>query len=82
MVSNTGFISTLGSSPTAPIDDATDSIHSAIIMSLNAASGENRAISGFGVAQGTTTDNSVPYTHYVVDAGNSFEKHPVFDGRD
>ena len=69
MVGNTGFISTLGSSPTAPIDDATDSIHSAIIMSLNAASGENRAISGFGVAQGTTADNSVDYTHYVVDAG-------------
>ncbi len=65
MVTNTGNISTLGASPTAQIDDATDSIHSAIIMYLNAASGENRAISGFNITQGTTNS----HTHYAVTAG-------------
>ena len=65
MVTNTGNISTLGASPTAQIDDATDSIHSAIIMYLNAASGENRAISGFNITQGTTSS----HTHYAVTAG-------------
>ena len=66
MVDNTGFISTLGANPTAQIDDATDAIHSSIIMSLNAATGENRPIEGFNITQGVTSS----HTHYVITAGD------------
>tara|TARA_Y100000589_G_scaffold165393_1_gene157268 strand:- start:12268 stop:16899 length:4632 start_codon:yes stop_codon:yes gene_type:complete len=64
-IENTGFISTLAADPQDPIDDATDSIHSAIILSLSAATGENRPISGFDIQQiGTGT-----HTRYDVTAG-------------
>ena len=66
MVDNTGFISTLGANPTAQIDDATDAIHSSIIMSLNAATGENRPIEGFNITQSTSSS----HTSYVVTAGD------------
>jgi len=66
MVDNTGFISTLGATPTAQIDDATDAIHSSIIMSLNAATGENRPIEGFNITQSTSSS----HTSYVVTAGD------------
>jgi len=66
MATNLGNISNLLSTPTAQIDDGNDAIHSAIIMYLNAASGENRAISGFDITQGTTSS----HTHYAVTAGS------------
>ena len=66
MVDNTGFISTLGVTPTAQIDDATDAIHSSIIMSLNAATGENRPIEGFNIVQATSSS----HTSYAVTAGD------------
>ena len=66
MATNTGNISNLLSTPTAQIDDGNDAIHSAIIMYLNAASGENRAISGFDISQYNT---SLTHTRYDVGAG-------------
>jgi hypothetical protein len=64
-IENTGFISTLAADPQDPIDDATDSIHSAIILSLSAATGENRPISGFDIEQTATGT----HTRYDVTAG-------------
>jgi len=64
-IENTGFISTLAEDPQDPIDDATDSIHSAIILSLSAATGENRPISGFDIEQTATGT----HTRYDVTAG-------------
>jgi len=66
MTTNPGIISTLASNPsTTQLKDGTDNIHSGIIKALHAASGENRAISGFGLTQGTTSSR----THFQVAAG-------------
>jgi len=64
---NSGFISTFSSSGTNSVrlTDETDSIHSAIIASLNIATGENRVISGFTITQGSTGG----YTTYAVSTG-------------
>ena len=65
MVTNTGFISTLAQNPTTELTDNSDNIHSGLIKTLNASMGENRAISGFNITQGT----SGGYTSYVVTSG-------------
>ena len=66
MVDNPGFITTLSNVSTlTPIDDGVDSIHSGIVLAINAATGENRAIDGFNITQ----DGSGTYTKYVVTAG-------------
>ena len=74
MATNTGNISNLLSTPTAQIDDGNDAIHSAIIMYLNAASGENRAISGFDISQYNT---SLTHTRYDVGAGKVLRNESV-----
>ena len=56
MSSNPGIISTLSSNPTGvQLVDGTDNIHSGIIKALHAATGENRAISGFNLTQTTSS---------------------------
>ena len=56
MSSNPGIISTLSSNPTnVQLVDGTDNIHSGIIKALHAATGENRAISGFNLTQTTSS---------------------------
>ena len=66
MVDNPGFITTLSNVSTlTPIDDGVDSIHSGVILAINAATGENRAIDGFNITQ----IGSGTYTQYNVTAG-------------
>ena len=64
---NSGFISTFSASAnnTLRLKDEVDGIHSAIISTLNAATGENRAISGFTITQGSAGG----YTTYAVTTG-------------
>jgi hypothetical protein len=47
------------------LKDGTDNIHSGIIKALQTATGENRALSGFGLTQGTTSST----THFQVASG-------------
>ena len=62
MSTNPGLITTMGTNPSAldtgQLKDGVDNIHSGIIKSLQIATGENRALSGFGLTQvdgGSTT---------------------------
>jgi len=76
MVTNTGILSTMATTPTAQIDDGNDAIHSGILMALNAASGENRAVDGFDIEQGVTSS----HTHYVVTSTGS-ASHVLRNGK-
>ena len=66
MSTNPGLITTMGTNPSAldtgQLKDGVDNIHSGIIKSLQIATGENRALSGFGLTQvdgGSTTSFQV-----------------------
>jgi len=63
---NPNFISTLSTSPSSRIIDGTDNIHSAIIDTLNIASGGNRVVRGFDITLG----NSGTYTSYTLGSNN------------
>ena len=66
---NPGLITTVSTSlsslDSAQLKDGVDNIHSGIIKSLQIATGENRALSGFGLTQGTTSST----THFQVATG-------------
>ena len=69
MSTNPGLITTMAANPSTlssdQLKDGTDNIHSGIIKALQTATGENRALSGFGLTQGTTSST----THFQVASG-------------
>ena len=69
MSTNPGLITTMAANPSTlssdQLKDGTDYIHSGIIKALQTATGENRALSGFGLTQGTTSST----THFQVASG-------------
>ena len=69
MSTNPGLITTMATNPSTlssdQLKDGTDNIHSGIIKALQTATGENRALSGFGLTQGTTSST----THFQVASG-------------
>ena len=65
---NPNFISTLDVAPSSRLIDGTDNIHSGIINALNVASGGNRVVTGFDIAQ---SDGGL-YTKYTLNGGNHY----------
>jgi len=65
---NPNFISTLSTSPTLRLIDGTDNLHSAIVDTLNIASGGNRVVRGFNITLG----NAGVYTSYTLNGSDNF----------
>ena len=75
MTSNTGIISGMDTS-VAQLKDGVDNIHSGIIKSLQAATGDNRGVDGFDLTQGTS---GVPATtRFTVSSGKFLRNGKLF----